>query len=89
MDPSRLSNAKEFDDDLADEVLRANDDSVFMLALERADCPAALLVDLSQAVSAQVRRGVAVHPNTPLVTLRRMAGDRDSDVAAIASRRLL
>jgi len=88
MDPSRLSNAKEVDDDLADEVLRSNDDRVFMLALERTDCPAALLLDLSQAVSAEVRRGVAAHPNTPLVTLRRMAADRDSEVADMASRRL-
>lgn len=88
MDPSRLANAKEFDDDLADEVLCSNDDQVFMRAVERADCPAALLVDLSQAVAVAVRRAVAAHANTPPATLRRMARDSDDEVAHIARGRL-
>lgn len=88
MDPSRLANQKDFDGDLADEVLRSNDDHLFMVAIGRRDCPAGLLVDVSQAVAPAVRRAVAAHANTPLVTLRRMAKDEDDEVARTAKGRL-
>jgi hypothetical protein len=79
---------KDFDDDPVDEVLRSNDDHMFLVAIERSDCPAELLVDLSQAAAPAVRRAVAAHTNTPLVTLRRMARDEDDEVAQIVRKRL-
>lgn len=88
MDPSRLANAMHFDEDLADEVLRSNDDDLFMVAIARPDCPVGLLVDLSLAIAPRVRRAVAGHPNTAMTTLRRMAQDDDIEVARIAKARL-
>jgi hypothetical protein len=88
MNLSHLTTKKCFDDDLADEVLRSNNDSVFLAALERQDCPVGLLVDLSQSVAPAVRRAVAAHSNTQLVTLRRLAQDTDEEVAQIARGRL-
>ena len=83
-----LATSTKFDEDLADEVLRSNEDAVFLLALARADCPAGLLVDVSQAPEAAVRRAVAAHPNTPQMTLRRMTFDEDESVARAARSRL-
>ena len=83
-----LANSLTFDEDLADEVLRSNDDDVFLQALSRADCPMGLLVDVSQASAAAVRRAVATHPNTPQMTLRRMTLDEDESVATSARSRL-
>ena len=80
--------AAPFDEELADRIVRSNDEAVFLAALGRKDCPAALTVDLSQARDSEVRLAVAGHPNTPDVTLRRMTGDTDPDVSRAATRRV-
>lgn len=73
-----------FDEQVVNSVVQSNDDEVFAEALERADCPPELLVDLSQAPSNEIRRMVASHRNTPRITLERMSHDSDRLVAAAA-----
>ncbi len=84
----RIENSTAFDEDLADDVLRANDDALFLLALARSDCPVGLLVDLSQAPSDAVRLAVARHSGTAPRTLERLARDEAVAVAAAALRGL-
>jgi hypothetical protein len=88
VDHHRINDSNDFDEELADEVLRTNDETLFLVALRRDDCPAGLLIDLSQAPSTDVRKAVAVHANTPVVTLRRLAKDKDEVASRTASARL-
>lgn len=80
---TRLSG-ETFTDRLMEDVVRSNTDEIFLLALARPDCPAELLVDLSQAPTQEVRLMVAGHPNTPGMTRARLQDDQDSSVAAAA-----
>ena len=81
-----LKGRQVFDENLSDAVVRSNDFEIFCLALERGDCPAGLLVDLSQSPNSEVREAVARHQNLPLLTKERLARDPIDKVAQAARR---
>jgi hypothetical protein len=91
MDRSTLlqrARASTFDANLVDDIVLSNDVGIFLLALRRSDCPPALLIDLSQSASSDVRLAVASHANTPAMTLRRLRDDKDPHVANTAQSRV-
>lgn len=77
-----------FDEKLEDEVLLSNDSDLYLLALDRPDCPQTLIIDLAQTSEEKVRLKIAKHPNTPAPTLEKLKGDSSAEVARAASKSL-
>ena len=82
-----LREGQPFTDDLVESIVASNDTPTFLLALERDDCPAALLVDIASSPNDNVRCAVAKHANTPAATLARLSRDHSRAVASAARSR--
>jgi hypothetical protein len=73
-----------FDDDLIEEIIMDSSEPIALAALERADCPPELLVDLSQNISPKVRIAVAKHSNVPSITKETLKNDPETTVSSAA-----
>ena len=87
-DIKKRAKEEQFTDELAEAIVSSNCIDIFKIALKRHDCPPVLLVDLSQSPDEAIRALVASHPNTPAMTIKRMANDRSPAVSRAAKARL-
>lgn len=86
-----LKNAlpSKWNSDKLTNLITEGSDSKVRKALNDRKFPAEGIVDVSQWANPKVRALAASHKNAPIVTLRRMVKDKDSNVASAAKKNLM